>query len=71
MSKRNPCHDGKQTFHTLESAQTAICQMTHRRKKQGKPIVTFLRAYKCSICGKFHYGRTRNIDWSQIRGLKE
>lgn len=63
MSK---CHDGKQAYPTLEAAQAAAAIMAHRKARHGNPIVTFLRAYECA-CGKFHFGKTKDIDWSQIK----
>lgn len=60
------CHDGKQRYATLKEAQAAAAALAHRKAKQGNPIVTFLRAYRCA-CGGFHFGNTRNIDWSKVR----
>lgn len=60
------CHDGKRAFPTLEAAQAAAAALAHNKAKQSNTIVTFLRAYGCA-CGKFHFGKTRNIDWSQVK----
>jgi hypothetical protein len=60
------CHDGKHSFPTLQAAQAAAAGMAKRKEKQGHAIVTFLRAYACH-CGKFHYGKTREIDWSRVK----
>lgn len=60
------CHNGKVAFPTLQAAQSAAAAMAARKDRQGNPIVTFLRAYGCA-CGAFHFGRTRNIDWSRVK----
>lgn len=60
------CHEGKQAYPTLQAAQAAAAGMARRKDKQGNTIVTFLRAYGCP-CGKFHFGKTREIDWSQVK----
>lgn len=60
------CRSGKQSFGTLKEAQAAAAHLAYRRDKQGAPIVTFLRAYGCE-CGKFHFGKTKDIDWSKVK----
>lgn len=60
------CHEGKQSFETLKEAQIAAAAMAKRKNKQGNTIVSFLQAYRCP-CGKFHFGKTKNIDWSKVR----
>lgn len=60
------CHDGKASFPTLQAAQAAAAAMAARKDRQGNTIVTFLRAYGCP-CGRFHFGKTRDIDWSKVR----
>lgn len=60
------CHEGKQAFPTLQAAQVAAASMARRKDKQGNTIVTFLRAYGCP-CGKYHFGKTRDIDWSLVK----
>lgn len=64
--KMKNCHDGKQAFSTLQAAQAAAAAMARRKDKQGKTIVTFLRAYGCP-CGKYHFGKTGDIDWSKVK----
>lgn len=60
------CHDGKHSFPTLQAAQAAAAAMAQRKDRQGNTIVTFLRAYGCP-CGRFHFGKTRDIDWSKVK----
>jgi len=60
------CHEGKQRFDTLKQAQAAASSMADRKAKQGNQIVTWLRAYGCP-CGGFHFGKTKDIDWSRVR----
>ena len=60
------CHAGKQAFPTLEAAKAAAAEMARRKDRQGSTIVTFLRAYGCA-CGQFHFGKTRDIDWSKVK----
>lgn len=60
------CHTGKRTFPTLEAAKTAAAALAHRRREQGNVIAAFLRAYGCS-CGGFHFGSTKDIDWSKVK----
>ena len=66
MKRRQRCHDGKRAYDTLAQAQAAAAHMAHRKDRQGNTIVTFLRAYACH-CGRFHFGRTRDIDWSRVK----
>lgn len=65
-ARMRKCHDGKQRYQTLKDAQAAAALMAARRAKQGSPIVSFLRAYGCA-CGGFHFGKTRDIDWSKVK----
>lgn len=58
-------HGKKISYPTLAAAQVAAAKMAKRKEQQGNPIVTFLRAYGCP-CGKFHIGKTRDIDWSKV-----
>lgn len=60
------CHTGKVSFPTLQAAQAAAAAMAQRKDRQGNAIVTFLRAYGCP-CGRFHFGKTRDIDWSKVK----
>lgn len=60
------CHDGKKPFPTLQAAQAAAAMLAKRKDRQGNTIVTFLRAYGCP-CGKYHFGKTRDIDWSKVK----
>lgn len=60
------CHDLKNTFPTLEAAKYAAAMMAKREDKQGNTVVTFLRAYGCP-CGKYHFGKTKDIDWSKVK----
>jgi hypothetical protein len=60
------CHNGKRAFPTLDAARAAAADMARRKEKQGSPIVTYLRAYGCA-CGQFHFGKTRDIDWSRVK----
>lgn len=62
---RRCCRD-KRAFDTLEEAKRAAAGMAYRKAKKGIPIVTHLRAYGCP-CGKFHYGKTKQIDWDRVR----
>lgn len=57
---------GKVAYPTLQAAQAAAAMMCKNKAEKGSPVVTFMRAYGCH-CGKFHYGRTREIDWSQVK----
>lgn len=66
IPKKNKRCDGKVAYPTLKAAQAAAASMCARKSKQGSPVVTFLRAYGCA-CGRFHYGRTRDIDWSKVK----
>lgn len=59
-------HDGKVGYDTLEQAQRAAWLLADRKARQGNPVVTFLRAYGCP-CGKFHFGKTKQIDWSKVK----
>lgn len=59
------CHAGKVAFDTLDQAKAAASGMARRKGKQGNPVVTMLRAYGCA-CGKFHFGRTREINWDLV-----
>lgn len=73
MSKPNKrrmrkCHDGKVPFDTLEQAKAAAAGMARRKAARGNPIVTHLRAYGCA-CGKFHFGRTREINWDLVSAI--
>ncbi len=61
-------HDGKRSFPTLEAAQAAAKALARLLDKKGIPIVTFLRAYGCQ-CGNFHFGKTKEIDWSKVSKL--
>ncbi len=63
--KRNKACDGKVRFNSLKEAQDSLYGMKRRKDKQGKQIVSVLRAYGCS-CGGFHYGKTGKIDWSKV-----
>lgn len=65
-SRLRKCHDGKNSFATLEQAQAAASDMARKKQRQGNPIVTYLRAYGCA-CGKFHFGRSKDIDWSKVK----
>lgn len=67
MSKAKPSKKcaGKVAYPTLQAAQIAAAKMCKDKAKKGNAVVTFMRAYGCH-CGKFHYGRTRQIDWSQV-----
>lgn len=65
-SRMRRCHEGKKPFDTHEAACAAIRRMCASKEKQGNPIVSFMRAYGCA-CGKFHVGKTRDIDWSRIK----
>lgn len=60
------CCNGKRKFPTMHDAQMAAASMARRKDKQGNTIVTFMRAYGCP-CGSFHFGRTRDIDWSKVK----
>ena len=60
------CHNGKRAYPSIEAAQQAIVSLVRKRAKQGNPIVTYLQAYGCA-CGKFHFGNTRQIDWSRVK----
>jgi hypothetical protein len=60
-SRMRKCHDGKVAFDTLEQAKAAASGMARRKATQGNPVVTYLRAY-----GKFHFGRTREINWDLV-----
>lgn len=59
------CHDGKRAFDTIEQAKAAAAALARNMERKGQPIVTHLRAYGCA-CGKFHFGRTRDIDWQRV-----
>ncbi len=67
MSKKaaRRCRQDKQRYPSLKAAQAAAAAMARRKAKAGNPIVTFLRAYGCT-CGGFHFGNTRDIDWSLV-----
>lgn len=60
-----PCPSGKRPYGTLDQARAAAARLANRRAKQGNPVVSFLRAYGCT-CGRFHFGSTRQIDWSRL-----
>lgn len=66
MPKKDKKCGGKAGYPTLQAAQAAAAAMCRKKAKQGTPVVTFLRAYGCH-CGRFHYGGTREIDWSKIK----
>lgn len=59
------CKGKKAAFDSMDAAKKAAASMANRKAKKGNPIVSFLRAYGCS-CGKFHYGSSRQIDWSRV-----
>lgn len=63
------CHDGKQSFDTLELAQQAVHSLVRAKARKGDTVVTFLRAY-CCPCGKFHFGRTHEINWGAVAGAR-
>jgi len=65
MPKQRKCA-GKVAYPTLKAAQAAAAGMCRRKGKQGNVVATFLRAYGCH-CGKFHYGNTKEIDWSKVK----
>lgn len=65
----DPCK-GKVGYPTLQAAQAAAAAMAAKKAKKGATIVSFLRAYGCG-CGKFHFGKTKQIDWSKIPGLEK
>lgn len=48
-------------YETLDDAKRAAAIFA---KKKG--VVTILQAYGCH-CGKFHFGRTRQIDWDRVK----
>lgn len=60
------CCEGKRRFSTLKEAQQAAAALAFNKKRQGAPIVTFLKAYGCPSCGGFHFGRTKKIDWDAV-----
>lgn len=60
------CHDGKRAFPTMQAAQAAAAALARRMESKGNRIVTFLRAYGCA-CGQFHFGKSRQIDWSKVK----
>ena len=51
----------KVKYKTLEDAKQGAVMFANKRK-----IITILRPYDCSICGGFHFGRTKSIDWSKL-----
>lgn len=57
---RNKC-GSKIKYNSLEDAKKAAAIFA---KKKG--IITIMRAYGCH-CGKFHIGRTKEIDWSKVK----
>lgn len=57
----------KRSYDTLLKAQEAVVILLKARQKQGNAVAVFLRAYGCPHCGKFHYGRTRNINWDLLK----
>ena len=59
----------KRGFDSLELAQQAAHALV-RAKAKTDPIATFLRAYGCH-CGKFHFGKTKDINWSVVTGVKK
>jgi hypothetical protein len=64
------CHDGKRPYASLAEAKAAAWGMAERKLKKGEPIVTYLRAYGCP-CGRFHIGKTRDINWDLVRMVDE
>lgn len=50
----------KVSYATIEAAKKGAAMFAEKKK-----IITILRAYGCS-CGKFHFGRTKDIDWSKL-----
>ncbi len=65
MAKHKPCRSGKRAYPTLDQARAAAARLARRRAAQGNPVVSFLQAYPCG-CGRFHFGSTRQIDWSRL-----
>lgn len=65
--RRRKSHDGKRAYDTQQQAQAAIAGMCRRRARQGEPIVSFMRAYRCGFCAKWHVGSSRSINWSKVR----
>lgn len=59
---------GKRRFATMKEARAAAASLARRRAQQGNTIVAYLRAYGCA-CGGFHFGSTRDLDWSLVPGL--
>lgn len=67
MTKKRPRHcAGKHGYETLEAARAAAFHLARRKQEVGEPIASYLRAYKCS-CGKFHFGKTRGINWEAVK----
>lgn len=66
MPKKSRKCDGKVAYPTLQAAQAAAAGMCRAKAKRGNVVATILRAYSCS-CGKFHYGNTKQIDWSKVK----
>lgn len=60
------CPTGKVGYETFDLARAAAAAMADRKAKQGNPIVSFINAYGCA-CGKYHIGKTNNIDWSRVK----
>lgn len=50
----------KVKYPTLEAAKVGAAIFGKKKK-----IITVLRAYGCH-CGSFHFGRTKEIDWSKL-----
>ncbi len=65
-ARQRRCHEGKRAYPTLDAARAAAAAMAQRKDRQGQTIVTWLRAYGCA-CGAFHFGKTREIDWSRVK----
>jgi len=69
LSKKNRkrhAHENKRAYDTIEEAKRALGSWLAKRRKEGKPIVTMMRAYGCH-CGKFHIGSTREINWDLVK----
>ena len=66
--RMNSCCNGKKKYNSLQEANDALHGMMRKKEKQGalKVVVSAMRAYGCP-CGKFHFGRTRGINWDLIK----
>lgn len=53
----------KRKYNTIEEAQKAAAIFAKKKK-----IITMMRAYGCH-CGKFHFGKTKQIDWRRVTVL--